>query len=184
MQEQQPEAQSSSIAQITSAGYGEPPLWVSYKVPFSLRLRYTITSIAHLFRIMQQPSPNYAASREFVPIKNGNHVDSYSESLRLMYTDPATVHLARDRWKVAEIKTYKDKDTTVKHEYLIAALKLDNEEEGEVLLRIERRIQSSSAKELFTLVIPFPVLRDRKRPETEPDCNHLRLDCSLSLGSP
>ena len=148
------------MAQAASSGYGKPPLRVSYKVPFSLRLRHAITSLAHFLRIMQQPSPNYAASPEFATIKNGNRVDSYSESLRLMYTDPATVHLARDRWRVAEIKTYKDKDTAVKHEYLVAALKLDGEEKGEVLLRIERRIQSSTAKELFT--------RGRARSEPRP----------------
>ena len=148
------------MAQAASTGYGKPPLRVSYKVPFSLHLGHAITSIAHFFRIMQQPSPNHTALLEFMTIKNGNCVDSYSESLRLMYTDPATVHLAHNHWKVAEIKTYKDKDTKVKHEYLIAVLKLDDEEKGEVLLRIERQIQSSMAKELFT--------RGRSRSEPRP----------------
>ncbi|KAF8695507.1 hypothetical protein AX14_001777 [Amanita brunnescens Koide BX004] len=140
---QQPEAQSSNMAQAKPTSYGKPPLRVSYKAPFSLRLRYTITSIAHFFRIMQ-PQQNYAESPEFLPIKNGQRVVSYRDSLSLLYLDPKSVHLARDQWKVAEIKTYKDKGTKVKHEYLVATLRDDDK--GEVLLRIERRIQDSSAK--------------------------------------
>ena len=143
MTEQQPEAQSSSMAQVEPTSYGKPPLRVSYKVPFSLRLRYTFTSIAHFFRIMQ-PQQNYAESPEFLPIKNGQRVGSYRDSLSLLYLDPKTVNLARNRWKVAEIKTYKDKGTKVKHEYLVATL--SDGDRGEVLLRIERRIQDSSAK--------------------------------------
>ncbi|KAF8649480.1 hypothetical protein AX14_008676 [Amanita brunnescens Koide BX004] len=116
---------------------------------------------------MQQPSPNYSTSPEFLPIKNGNHVDSYSESLLLMYTDPETVHLAHDHWRVAEMKTFKDKDTKVKHEYLIAMLKLDDEEKGEVLLRIKRQIQDSSAKALVT---PRRS-RSEPRPHHHSDCD-------------
>lgn len=40
------------------------------------------------------------------------------------------------------MKTYKDKSTTIKHEYLIATLR--DGSEGEVFLRMERRIQSSA----------------------------------------
>jgi hypothetical protein len=122
MAEQQPEAQSSNMAQAEPTSYGKPPLRVSYKVPFSLRLRYTITSIAHFFRIMQ-PQQNYAESPEFLPIKNGQRVGSYRDSLSLLYLDPKTVNLARNHWRVAEIRTFKDKGTKVKHEYLVATLR-------------------------------------------------------------
>jgi hypothetical protein len=143
MTEQQPEAQSSNMAQAESTSYGKSPLRVSYKVPFSLRLRYAITSIAHFFRIMP-PQPNYAESPEFLPIKNGERVGSYCTSLRMLYINPKMAHLDRKHWKVAEIKTYKDKSTTVKHEYLIATL--SDGDRGEVFLRIDRRLQDSSAK--------------------------------------
>ena len=143
MTEQQPEAQSSKMAQAEPTSYGKPPLRVSYKVPFSLRFRYTITSIAHFFRIMQ-PQQNYAEAPEFLPIKNGQHVGSYRDSLSLLYLDPKTAKFARNNWKVTEIKTFKDKGTKVKHEYLVATL--SDDDKGEVLLRIERRIQDSSAK--------------------------------------
>ena len=144
MTEQQPEAQSSNMAQAKPTSYGKSPLRVSYKVPFSLRLRYAITSIAHFFRIMQQPQQNYAESPEFLPIKNGERVNSYCTSLRMLYINPKTAHLARNHWKVAEIKTYKDQSTAVKHEYLIATL--SDGDEGEVFLRIDRRLHDSSAK--------------------------------------
>ena len=132
------------MAQAKPTSYGKSPLRVSYKVPFSLRFRYAITSIARFFRIMQQPQPNYVDSPEFLPIKNGNRVDAYSGSLSLVYINPKTVRLARDHWKVAEIKTYKDKSSAFKHEYLIA--RLVDGDKGEVHLRIERRIQDSSVK--------------------------------------
>ena len=56
----------------------------------------------------------------------------------------------------------------------------DVQQNGSITAAFERK----NINTFSHLVIPFPVLRDRKRPETEPDCNHLRLDCSLSLGSP
>ena len=143
MTEQQPEAQSSNMAQAEPTSYGKSPLRVSYKVPFSLRLRYAITSIAHFFRIMPA-QPNYAESPEFLPIKNGERVQSYCTSLRMLYIDPKTSRLDRKHWKVAEIKTYKDKSTTVKHEYLIVTL--SDGDRGEVFLRVDRRLQDSSAK--------------------------------------
>ena len=143
MTEQQPEAQSSKMVQAKPTSYDKSPLRVSYKVPFSLRFRYTITSIAHFFRIMPSQQ-NYAESPEFLPIKNGERVVSYCTSLRMLYINPKTTHLARDHWKVAEIMTYKDRSTTVKHEYLIATL--SDGDKGVVFLRIDRRLHDSSAK--------------------------------------
>ena len=66
---------------------------------------------------MQQPQLNYAESPEFLSIKNGQQVSSYRDSLSLLYINPKTVHLARNRWKVAEIKTYKDMSTKAKHDF-------------------------------------------------------------------
>lgn len=93
---------------------------------------------------MQQTHQRYAESPEFLPIKNGQRVGSYHNSLSLLYIDPKLVHLARDRWKVDEIKTYKDRGAKQKHEDLVATL--NDGDGGKVLLRIERRIQNSSAK--------------------------------------
>ena len=166
MAEQQPETQSSNMAQAEPTSYGKPPLRVSYKVPFSLRFRYTITSIAHFFRIMQ-PQQNYAESPEFLPIKNGQRVGSYRDSLSLLYLDPKTANLARNHWRVAEIRTYKDKGTKVKHEYLVASL--SDGDKGEVLLRIERRIQDSSAKTFImrrSRTEPIPSDSDSGRQDT------------------
>ena len=149
MTEEHLEAQSI-MAHAQPASHGEP-LWVSYKVPLSLRLRYTITSTTHLTGIIQRQVQNHAASAEFLPIKNGRRVESYSESLRSLYIDPETVHLARNHWKVIEIKTYKDHDTTIKHEYLIATL--SDGDGGEVLLQIDRRIHDSSMKMIAKSII-------------------------------
>ncbi|KAF8704799.1 hypothetical protein AX14_013916 [Amanita brunnescens Koide BX004] len=93
---------------------------------------------------MQQPRQNYAKSPEFLPIKNGQRVASYRDSLSLVYIYPNTAHLPRNRWTLFEIKTYKDKGTKVKHEYLIATF--HDGGHGVVSLRIERRIQEYSAK--------------------------------------
>ena len=151
MTEQQPEAQSSNMAQAEPTSYGKPPLRVSYKVPFSLRLRYTITSIVHFFRIMKQPQQNYAEIPEFLSIKNGEQVGSYCTSLCMLYIDPKTTHLSRDRWQVVDIKTYKDNGSKYKHEYLIATL--SDGGIGKVLLRIDRRIQASSVKKMGKAII-------------------------------
>ncbi|KAF8689407.1 hypothetical protein AX14_003346 [Amanita brunnescens Koide BX004] len=175
MAEQQPDAQSSNMAQAKPTSYGKSPLRVSYKVPFSLRFRYAITSIARFFRIMQQPQPNYVDSPEFLPIKNGNRVDAYSGSLSLVYINPKTVRLARDHWKVAEIKTYKDKSSAFKHEYLIA--RLVDGDKGEVHLRIERRIQDSSVKAYGKAIL---MGRSRSQPLPPSDSDSSKQDAAPS----
>jgi hypothetical protein len=168
MTEQQPEAQSSSMAQAEPTSYGKPLLRVSYKVPFSLRVRYAITSIAHFFRIMPQ-SPNYIGAPEFLPITKGRRVESYSESLHMLYVNPETVQLARDHWKVTEIMTYKDYHSNFEHEYLVATLRDGGA--GKVLLRIERRIQDSSAKEFYK-DFTQPGRRSRRRTQDAAQPNY------------
>ena len=167
MTEQQPEAQSSNMAQAEPTSYGKPPLRVSYKVPFSLRLRYTITSIARFFRIMKQPEQNYAEIPEFLPIKNGERVGSYCTSLRMLYIDPETSHLSLDHWQLVDIKTYKDKGSKYKHEYLIATL--SDGAMGRVLLRIDRRIQASSIKKIGKAIIASGLSQSQPIPPNHTD---------------
>src|SRR6266550_196402 len=143
MAEQQPVAQSSNMAQAKLAPtYGKSALRVSYKVPFSVRLRYTLSSIAHFFRMTSQST--HFQSKEFKPLNNVYRVDSYRDYLCLLYAKPKNANLSREHWKVTEINTYKDQRTTVRHEYLIA--NLSDGKGGTVFLRIERRLQDSSAK--------------------------------------
>ena len=146
--EQQPVAQSSNMTQAKpAANYGGCALQVSYKVPLSIRLRYTLSSIAYFLRIMSQKEPNYSQSKEFDPLKNVCLVDSYKTYLSRLYTLPANAKLSRQHWNVTEVITYKDKGSRVEHEYLVA--KLSDGAKGEVYLRIERRIRASSVKEAF-----------------------------------
>jgi hypothetical protein len=104
-------------------------------VPFSLSLLQH-----HLHRplllIMQPPQQNYAESPEFLPIKNKMDVVHYSHCLWSLYIKPETSQLARYHWKVSEIKTYMNKGTEIKHEYLIATL--NDGDKGEILLWIGR----------------------------------------------
>ena len=131
------------MAQVKPAPiYGKSSLRVSYKVPFSVRFRYTLNSIAHFFRIMDQPRP--IISIEFKPLNNVYRVDSYRDYLCLLYAKPKHADLSREHWKVIEINTYKDGGTSVRHEYLIA--KLEAEPQNFTYLRIERRLQDSSVK--------------------------------------
>ena len=167
MTEQQPEAQSSNMAQAEPTSYGKPPLRVSYKVPISLHLRYTITSIAHFFRIMKQSEQNYAEIPEFLPIKNGERVGSYCTSLRMLYIDPETSHLSLDHWQLVDIKTYKDKGSKYKHEYLIATL--SDGAMGRVLLRIDRRIQASSIKKIGKAIIASGLSQSQPIPPNHTD---------------
>ena len=84
---------------------------------------------------MQRPQQNYAESPEFLPIKNKlKDVVHYSHCLWLLYIKPEMTHLARYHWKVAEVKTYINKSTEVKHECLIATL--NDGDKGEVVLWI------------------------------------------------
>jgi hypothetical protein len=141
--EQQPVAQSSNMTQ--AANYGKCVLQVSYKVPLSLRLRYTFSSIAHFFRIMSKKEPNYTESKEFEPLKNVCLANNYKTYLSRLYMLPDYAKLSREHWKVIEVSTYKDRGSKVEHEYLVA--KLSDGDKGAVYLRIERRIRASSVKE-------------------------------------
>ena len=143
MAEQQPVAQSSNMAQATKPAptYGKSALRVSYKVPLSVRLRYTLSSIARFLRMTKSI---HFQSKEFKPLNNAYRVDSYRDYLCLLYATPKNSKLSRSHWKATEINTYKDHSTKVRHEYLIANLSDGNG--GTVFLRIERRLQDSSAK--------------------------------------
>jgi len=146
--EQQPVAQSSNMTQAKpAANYGGCALQVSYKVPLSLRLRYTLSLITYFFRIMSQKEPNYAESTEFELLKNVCLVDSYRTYLNRLYTLPVNAKLSREHWTVTEVSTYKDKGSKVEHKYLVA--KLSDGDKGEVYLHIERRIRASSVKEVI-----------------------------------
>ena len=115
-------------------------------------------------RVFQQPQQNYAESPEFLPIKNGQRVGSYRDSLSL---DPKTANLARNHWRVAEIRMFKDKGTKVKHECLVATL--SDGDKGEVLLRIEHQIQDSSAKTFIMQCLhtePLPSDSDSGKQDT------------------
>ncbi|KAF8333006.1 hypothetical protein F5887DRAFT_995156 [Amanita rubescens] len=151
MTQQQPVAQSSNMAQATKPAptYGKSALRVSYKVPLSVRLRYTLTSIARFLR-MSSKSIHFQ-SIEFKPLNNVYRVDSYRDYLCLLYATPKNAGLSREHWKVTEINTYKDHSTKVRHEYLIANLSDGNG--GTVFLRIERRLQDSSAKAFGKAII-------------------------------
>ena len=70
--------------------------------------RYTLSSIAHFFRILQQP--NHFQSKEFKPLNNIYRVDSYHDYLCLLYARPTNSNLSRE---VMEINTGKDKITRV-----------------------------------------------------------------------
>jgi hypothetical protein len=153
MAEQQPQAHSSAVPQEESANNGKSVLRLSYKVPFLVRLRSTFKTIAHFLRIMQAPYQNPEDAEEFLPIKHGyRFVDSYRDRLTLLYSKPETQHLDRRRWMVSEIRTYKDSKSNVKHEYLVATLY--DQYENEVLFRIERRVRDSVIKSIGKGLIP------------------------------
>ena len=153
MTEQQPQAHSSDVPQEEPANNGKLILRLSYKVPFHVRLRSTINSIARFLRIMQRPYENPEDADEFRPIKHGyRFVDSYRDRLTLLYSKPETQHLDRKRWLISEIHTYKDRKTRVKHEYLIANV---NDQYGNtVLFRIERRVRDSVIKSISQRFLP------------------------------
>ena len=167
MAEQQPVAQSSNMAQAKPAAtYEKSTLRISYKVPFSVRLRYTLSSVAHFFRIMEQPKQ--VQDKEFKPLNNVYRVDSYRDYLCLLYAKPTNSDLSREHWKVVEINTYKDGKTKVRHEYLIA--KLQDNEENFIYLRIDRRVQASSAKAIGRAIMGRGS-DNRSRSEPAPQSN-------------
>jgi hypothetical protein len=153
MTEQHPQAHSSDDPQEESANNSKLILRLSYKVPFHIRLRSTVNSIARFLRIMQRPYENPEDADEFRPIKHGyRFVDSYRDRLTLLYSKPETQHLDRKRWMISEIRTYKDRKTRVKHEYLIATV---YDQYGQtILFRIERRVRDSVIKSIGKRFLP------------------------------
>lgn len=85
-------------------------------------------------------------TEEFLSIQGGGRhsVDVYGDHLWLLYTETETQHISRDRWRVSEIRTYKQKWSSgdLDYQYLIATL--HDGEGGEIFLRIERRPLTSS----------------------------------------
>ena len=153
MAEQQPPAHISDVPQEESANNGKVVLRLSYKVPFHVRLRSTINSVARFLRIMHRPYQNPEDADEFRPIKHGyRFVDSYRDRLTLLYSKPETLHLDRKRWMISEIRTYKDKKTRVLHEYLIATVY--DHYGNTVLFRIERRVRDSVVKSIGKRLLP------------------------------
>jgi hypothetical protein len=98
---------------------------------------------AHFSRIMQPAYQDAEDAEEIQPLKHGcRFVNSYRDRLTTLYSKPETQHLPRNRWMVSEIRTYKDRKTKVKHEYLVATLK--DQLEHTILFRIERRVRYKS----------------------------------------
>lgn len=127
--------------QTNSMTYNMPVLYVSYKVSFYTHLLCTLNAMTSgLLGISRSRSTNPQEAPEIRPINHGHrYLESYRDRLCSLYTEPACAHLSFDRWKVSEIRTYKDKGSQVKHEYLVATV--HDENNMEILLRIERRIQ-------------------------------------------
>ncbi len=106
------------------------------------RGRFTINLIASTFKVVMTHQQN---AEEFLSIRHGrcHSVDVYGDHLWSLYTGPETQHISRDRWRVSEIRTYKQRWTgDFDHQYLVATL--HDGEGGEILLCIERRILTSS----------------------------------------
>lgn len=147
MTEQQPQASSSDAPQEESANISKPILRISYKVPLSVRLRSILNTVSSFFRTMKVSYNTPENAEEFLPIKHGyRFVDSYLDRLRMLYAEPDTQHLSQSRWEVVAIRTYKDKKTKVRHEYLVATLSDDHQ--NTILLRIERRSWDSVIKSI------------------------------------
>ena len=100
--------------------------------------------------IMQESEGNPGDAEEFKLFKNGYRcLDHYRQFLCTLYTaEPDSYELSFKRWKVSKIRTYKDRGTLVKHEYLVATL--CDADGHELELRMERRVQESSAIGLIT----------------------------------
>jgi len=147
MTEQQPQASSSDAPQEESVNIRKPILRISYKVPLSVRLRSILNTVSSFFRTMKAPYNSPENAEELLPIRHGyRFVDSYPDRLRLLYAEPETQHISQSRWQVTAIRTYKDKKTKVRHEYLVATLFDDYQ--NTILLRIERRSWDSVIKSI------------------------------------
>ncbi|KAF8351696.1 hypothetical protein F5887DRAFT_22 [Amanita rubescens] len=99
---------------------------------------------------MQASEWNPGDEGEFEPFQDGQRsLNHYRDSLCILYTAEADSYELRfERWKVFKIRTYKDRGTLAKHEYLVATL--CNGDGRELELRMERRVQESSAINLIT----------------------------------
>ena len=75
-------------------------------------------------------------------------VHHYRDTLSLLYAKAENYQLSLDRWKVSKIRTFKDKGSLVKHEYLVATL--FDADGRELDLRMERRVKESSAMNVIT----------------------------------
>ena len=87
---------------------------------------------------------NPSNAEEFAELLKLNRygVRHYRDALCILYAKAENYQLSLDRWKVSMIRTYKDKATVVKHEYLVATLRDAGGQELNV--RMERRFQPSS----------------------------------------
>ena len=134
------EGQVPGTMQTNSTTYNMPVLYVSYKVSFYTRLLNTLNAMTGFLGISSKSqSPNPQEAPEIKPINHGHrYLESYRDRLCSLYTEPAYTRLSFERWKVSEIRTYKDTGSPVKHEYLVARV---HDENSEILLRIERRVQ-------------------------------------------
>jgi len=95
---------------------------------------------------LRSRSTNPQEAPEIQPINHGHrYLESYRDRLCSLYTEPAYADLGFDRWQVSEIRTYKDKGSQLKHEYLVATV--HDENNVEILLRIERRVQDTDTNE-------------------------------------
>jgi len=134
--------------QTNSTTYNMPVLYVSYKVSFYTRFLNTLNAMTASFLGISSKSrgTNPKEAPEIRPINHGHrYLESYRDRLCSLYTEPAYAHLRFERWQVSEIRTYKDKGCPVKHEYLVATVYDENN--VEILLRIERRVQDADVNE-------------------------------------
>ena len=112
---------------------------ISHQVP--LYFLCTIDIIARV--IMSVAWTNPGDAEEFELLRNGyrGSLHHYLDRLRNLYTKPENYQISFNRWKVSEIRTYKDNGTAVQHEYLVATL---SDADGHKLdLRMERLVQPS-----------------------------------------
>ncbi len=134
--------------QTNSTTYNMPVLYVSYKVPLYTRFLNTLNAMTASFLgiSLRSRSTNPQEAPEIQPINHGHrYLESYRDRLCSLYTEPAYADLGFDRWQVSEIRTYKDKGSQLKHEYLVATV--HDENNVEILLRIERRVQDTDTNE-------------------------------------
>ena len=93
---------------------------------------------------------NPSDAEEFAELLKNRYsgVHHYRDALCILYAKAENYQLSLDRWKVSKIRTFKDKDSLVKHEYLVATL--FDADGRELDLRMERRVKESSAMNFIT----------------------------------